>query len=557
MATGSDPEVSVIVAACDVAPWIGESIASLKAQGLRDFEALIVDDGSRDSTAQVALAAIAGDARFRLIRQDNRGLSAARNTGLALARGRFVAFLDGDDAFAPGFLGQMTGACARHGSDWAACAITLVMDGAEAVHPGMHGATAPTVDTLFDLSDARAAVPLFPSAWNKVWRRSALGDLRFPEGLWFEDHEVFWRMARRAPRLPWLAQPLVRHRRGRPGQITGRDDERAFDLFPVLDRLRPVMAPMPGSGEAFDRLATRLIAERLQVLHEPARRARFVAAARGALAGFGARWDDTQDPEIPRALRSTLRGEVALSVVLLDGAASVDLPGVEVVRPVAGETAAALAARVTGRSVILLAPGEGLLPQGLDAMIDRAEATGAPMVQAGLVRETLGYHDGWCDNRVADVASGRVPLAGVQALRLYPALGNRLVRREVLPRIPLVLAPDAVSVQALVVQLAMAAGWAATLSQPVVTTPDRLAAPDLVLRIAAIEAPLPPGWRGVLALRLARLTGASLLPVLARTLWLGWVSAQTPLDPNTPRWLRRLLWLAIASRHRPRHKRAD
>ncbi len=97
-------EVSVIMPAFNVAPYIGASIESVIAQTAPDWELLIVDDGSTDTTAQSVEAYAAKDPRVRLIRQVNRGISAARNRALRESTGAFIATLDSDDIWEPNFL---------------------------------------------------------------------------------------------------------------------------------------------------------------------------------------------------------------------------------------------------------------------------------------------------------------------------------------------------------------------------------------------------------------------------------------------------------------------
>ena len=118
----STPLVSVIMPIHDLRAQVGAAIASLRAQSLGDFEAIIIDDGSRDGSDLVAGAAIGGDPRFQLIRFENRGLSAARNAGLDRARGRYLAFLDGDDRWRDSFLARMITFIEAERADWVACA---------------------------------------------------------------------------------------------------------------------------------------------------------------------------------------------------------------------------------------------------------------------------------------------------------------------------------------------------------------------------------------------------------------------------------------------------
>jgi teichuronic acid biosynthesis glycosyltransferase TuaG len=96
------PLVSVITAAYNAEAFIGATIASVKAQSLTDWEMLVADDASTDRTTAIVAAAAADDPRIRLVRlEKNGGVARARNTALAAARGRFIAFLDSDDLWLP------------------------------------------------------------------------------------------------------------------------------------------------------------------------------------------------------------------------------------------------------------------------------------------------------------------------------------------------------------------------------------------------------------------------------------------------------------------------
>jgi glycosyltransferase involved in cell wall biosynthesis len=134
------PEISVIVPVWNVADCVAACIASLRAQDFANFEAIVVDDGSTDDSRAIARAAIGNDPRFTLLTQPNRGLSGARNTGLAQAQGNWIAFLDSDDRVAPGWLARLHAAVLAHDAAWAARGIRFVYrDGRTADHSAIHG----------------------------------------------------------------------------------------------------------------------------------------------------------------------------------------------------------------------------------------------------------------------------------------------------------------------------------------------------------------------------------------------------------------------------------
>jgi len=109
------PTVSVVVPAYNAAWCIERTLRSVQAQTFTDLEVLVIDDGSTDDTADRVAATAQGDPRFRLIRQANGGVGAARNRGLAEARGRYVANLDSDDMWTPDFLTEAVASLERAG----------------------------------------------------------------------------------------------------------------------------------------------------------------------------------------------------------------------------------------------------------------------------------------------------------------------------------------------------------------------------------------------------------------------------------------------------------
>src|ERR1035441_2116846 len=102
------PSVTAVVPLYNKAPYIERCLRSIQAQSFADFEAVVVDDGSTDHSADVASQAVRNDPRFRIVVQQNRGEGAARNRGIQEARTGLIAFLGADDEWEPSFLEAIT-----------------------------------------------------------------------------------------------------------------------------------------------------------------------------------------------------------------------------------------------------------------------------------------------------------------------------------------------------------------------------------------------------------------------------------------------------------------
>lgn len=126
--------VSVIMPAYNMERFIGKAIRSVMDQTYRDWELLVIDDGSKDSTCDIVARLAAEDARIQLIRNEkNMGVARTRNRGFDLCRGDYIALLDSDDVWHPEKLEKQLARMQQTGADLSYCAYALVDENGERV----------------------------------------------------------------------------------------------------------------------------------------------------------------------------------------------------------------------------------------------------------------------------------------------------------------------------------------------------------------------------------------------------------------------------------------
>jgi CDP-glycerol glycerophosphotransferase len=241
------PRVSLVVPIYEVEAYIDECLTSLRTQTWHDFEVVMVDDGSRDGSAAIAAGVAETDRRFTLVRQENAGLGAARNTGVEHAGGEFLMFVDSDDKLPADALARLVATLDRTGSDFATGNI-LRFNRARTRQ-------AIFVARTFMRSRRRTHVSRFRwllsdrMAQNKLWRRSfwdAHG-LRFPVGCVHEDIPVVLPAHMLARSVDVLRAPVYLYRQREDG--TQSITQRRAELGVLLDRLAAVEGVRDWMGE--------------------------------------------------------------------------------------------------------------------------------------------------------------------------------------------------------------------------------------------------------------------------------------------------------------------
>ena len=225
--------------------FVSAALASVRAQTFADWECICVDDGSRDGTGAVAEGVAADDPRIRVVRQENGGTSVARNAALALAEGRYIAFLDEDDVYHPRCLETLRAAAERHGADAVGMDFVPFEEGAT---PDFADPPPVGRETVHDAASVRnLASEWYDGApwevWRHLYRREVASGVEFPKGVRIEQdlrwhYEVLPRLSKYV-RVPWAGYGWRRNSNG--GVLNPRAESLVSEVgsFALLARTLP------------------------------------------------------------------------------------------------------------------------------------------------------------------------------------------------------------------------------------------------------------------------------------------------------------------------------
>jgi glycosyltransferase involved in cell wall biosynthesis len=214
------PAVTVIVTSFNYGRYIGAALDSVRAQAMTDFECIIVDDGSTDDSVAV-IKTVLSDPRFRLIRQQNGGVSRARNVGIGQVRAPFIAFLDADDQWRPEKLKRQLDRFTTKSNLGVVFTRRSIIDTADAPRPA-NDAVSPQGQVVTRLF--RQNFVCFSSAMVRTEAAIRVGGFDERLGL-AVDYDFWLRIARRYP-FGVVDEPLVSYRVGHGINLSGRQRER-------------------------------------------------------------------------------------------------------------------------------------------------------------------------------------------------------------------------------------------------------------------------------------------------------------------------------------------
>ena len=223
--------VSIIIPAYNVENYIGECLKSVLCQTYSDIEVVVVDDGSTDGTNAVARAVADKDSRVRIIRQENMGLSGARNSGIDVAKGEWLLFVDGDDFLSEDAIKSLLALAESTQADIVCGNYTRNLPFKQ---PGK------IVEKIFSGEDAILDVlyqrNIEPSFCAKLFKRRLFSEGRFRGGILYEDLDFFYKIFKKATRISYTDRVVYYYRRT-PGSILHKFNSGRMDVLGVTERI--------------------------------------------------------------------------------------------------------------------------------------------------------------------------------------------------------------------------------------------------------------------------------------------------------------------------------
>lgn len=222
------PKVSVIVPIYNVEKYLEKCINSLLSQTLEDIQIILVNDGSKDNSGNIAREYEKNNKnRIIYVEKENGGLSDARNYGLKYATGDFVAFLDSDDYIEKNAYEEMYNKAIEENADYVEC--DFIWEFPNKIR----------VDKQYPYKNKKEMLSFVRVvAWNKLIKSQLITDnnLEFPKGLRYEDVEFTYKLIPFVNKFAYVDKPFI-HYVQREGSIANVQNERTAEIFTVLDNV--------------------------------------------------------------------------------------------------------------------------------------------------------------------------------------------------------------------------------------------------------------------------------------------------------------------------------
>lgn len=235
------PLISIIVPVYNMEKYIGQCLESICAQTYKNIEVIIVNDGSTDASERIIRVWQEKDERIVLFEQENQGLAAARNVGIANAKGEYIGFVDADDYIENQMYEALYHTIWQNNCMISMCAFRIVDEKGSPIPKNIGNPKSQIYDpeSFFHTAvENRTYYGMCACAWNKLYKKSLFDNLLYPAGKLHEDNWVIHKLVYKAKKVAFIDQELYCYRRTDNGIMHCTFSLKRFDnYFAQVDRV--------------------------------------------------------------------------------------------------------------------------------------------------------------------------------------------------------------------------------------------------------------------------------------------------------------------------------
>lgn len=226
-------KISIVVPVYNVEKYLSECIESILNQTFKDFELILVDDGSKDSSGYICDDYARKDSRINVIHKKNGGLSDARNVGIKASKGEYLGFVDSDDCIEREMFQKLYEAIEKYEADISICSFGLINDEGkvgEIFFDYENEAIISPILAQEKYFEGYAQSMLYTVAWNKLYKKSLFDNIAYPVGKLHEDEFTTFRLLYKSERIVYIPYCGYLYR-CRNESIMDQFNAKRFDLF--------------------------------------------------------------------------------------------------------------------------------------------------------------------------------------------------------------------------------------------------------------------------------------------------------------------------------------
>lgn len=223
-------KLSIIMPVYNAEKYLEKCLDSLVEQSLDDYELILINDGSKDGSQDIIESYVNQYPQLiRAVTVENGGQGRARNIGMDMARGDYLGFADSDDWVAPDMYEKLYNAAVEGKADMVVCDYVQCFDDGREVY--------------LPMSAFEDRMSITTAVWNKLFKRELVADIRFPQGLWYEDAAFVIKAVLCCKEIARVGEGLYFYRCGQLSTMNNKNARKNLDIISIMEDLKVFMLP--------------------------------------------------------------------------------------------------------------------------------------------------------------------------------------------------------------------------------------------------------------------------------------------------------------------------